>query len=413
MPSLASFLARLTQAVRRHARAWKAGLTAAALAYLVWVVDPAAIGAALGAVEVGGLLVALALVPVNVGLDAWVWRLYVRPLAPDAPPRRVLGAVLCGFALGFFTPARVGEYAGRAVYLGAGDRWAVAATIFVQRMADMAVSVGVGAAALAAALYAGVLAPSPAWWAVLAGGALLSGAQALLVVQPRLAARLLAWALPSSERVQARAAFLRQIAPRDAWAAWALSVARYGIFVAQFVLLVGAFVPGTPWRDAAWGVALTFFAKFLIPSVTLMDLGIREGAAVFFFARLGLPEAVAFNAALLVFLANVVLPSVAGVPFVWRMDRTPAQQTDGTAAQQTNGAAAQGGAGGEATDGAAADAREGTAREGTAREGTAREGTAREGTAREGTAEGEDARGTPASVAPSDPAHLPDASSRA
>jgi uncharacterized membrane protein YbhN (UPF0104 family) len=75
-------------------------------------------------------------------------------------------------------------------------------------------------------------------------------------------------------------------------------------------------------------VVLTYFVKFMVPSVTIMDLGVREGAAVFFLSVFGASPAVAFNAALLLFVINIVFPTALGIPFVWNLnlqsDRSPA-----------------------------------------------------------------------------------------
>ena len=94
------------------------------------------------------------------------------------------------------------------------------------------------------------------------------------------------------------------------------------------VFLLKAFAPGAGVVVAFWGVILTFYAKALIPPLTLMDLGIREGAAVFFLGMLGLPQAAALNAALLLMTINLLLPASFGIPFVFRL-KLPSGATAG------------------------------------------------------------------------------------
>ena len=60
-----------------------------------------------------------------------------------------------------------------------------------------------------------------------------------------------------------------------------------------------------------------------VPTVTLLDLGIREGAAVYFLGQLGYAEAAAFNAAFLLFCINLLVPAVVGLPFVFRLKLGP------------------------------------------------------------------------------------------
>jgi hypothetical protein len=59
----------------------------------------------------GPVLLALALVPVNWGLEAWKWHRLAGTWSRTFG--RSLRAVLVGLTLGFATPNRVGDYAGR------------------------------------------------------------------------------------------------------------------------------------------------------------------------------------------------------------------------------------------------------------------------------------------------------------
>jgi hypothetical protein len=72
------------------------------------------------------------------------------------------------------------------------------------------------------------------------------------------------------------------------------------------------------------GVALVFFAKSAVPSVTLGDLGVRESAAVFFLGFYGVAEAAAFNASLGLFAVNILLPALAGLALLPRLAAVPA-----------------------------------------------------------------------------------------
>lgn len=61
------------------------------------------------------LLFALALVPVNWGLEAIKWRTLLRPYWPDLAWPQVIRAVLAGISVSVATPNRIGEYGGRAL----------------------------------------------------------------------------------------------------------------------------------------------------------------------------------------------------------------------------------------------------------------------------------------------------------
>jgi uncharacterized membrane protein YbhN (UPF0104 family) len=50
-----------------------------------------------------------------------------------------------------------------------------------------------------------------------------------------------------------------------------------------------------------------------------MDIGVREGAAVALFSKFGIASAPVFSAAFMVFVINVLIPAVVGIPFVFRI----------------------------------------------------------------------------------------------
>ncbi|PSQ82043.1 MAG: hypothetical protein BRD40_03100, partial [Bacteroidetes bacterium QS_1_65_9] len=115
----------------------KAVLALGAMGYLVYLVEPSEIAEAVTGAHYGALAAAAALLLANLLLEASVWRRILTVVVPRARWRTVGGALLCGFALGLFTPARSGDLAGRALYFERGDRWAIAATVLVQRFLDM------------------------------------------------------------------------------------------------------------------------------------------------------------------------------------------------------------------------------------------------------------------------------------
>jgi uncharacterized membrane protein YbhN (UPF0104 family) len=259
---------------------------------------------------------ALALLPANVGLDAWVWGVLLRPIHGRVSFRSLLAAVLSGFAVGFFTPGRIGEYAGRTFHLQDGDGWTISASIAVQRAADMAAAVGVGVVGIGTAVSTGVVPASTTWIGLLGVGIVVSLSLTGLVLFPAAVDALGRRLAPSVDGLHRRTAFLTRLTRRDRALVGAGTLLRYGVFALQLALLARAFVPDADVAALAGAVTTTYFGAFLLPPVTLMDLGIREGAAVFFFGAWGIGGGVGLNASLLVFVLNIVLPSALGLPFL-------------------------------------------------------------------------------------------------
>lgn len=313
-------------AVPRRLYVLKLLLTAGALGALGYVVDWGAIAAAGRTARPGWALAALALLPLNVTLEAYRWHRLVVRLVPGVLFRTSLAAMLAGYPLGLLTPGRVGDYVGRALYLRALPAGASAALTFGERMATLACCLVFGLAALPFFFAANAGFATVAWAGVV--GVAAGGTAGLLVclLHPDLGRRVLGVLLPF-RRLRRALAALDRFDGADAATLLALSALRYAVFSTQFVLLVRAFDPAAPVLASYLGVALVFFAKSAVPAVTLGDLGIRESAAVFFLGAYGVAEAAAFNASLGLFAVNILLPALVGLLLLPRLRLAAAPRT--------------------------------------------------------------------------------------
>ena len=297
--------------------ALKGVLAVVAVVGLVHLVEPSEVVAAVSHADPRWFLLALALVPLNLGLEAYRWGRLVRPLVPEVRHRDVLRAVLGSHPLGLLTPGRVGDYVGRAVYLRAIPPGTSAVLTFGERMATLAACLVGGLVALGPYLRTQVE-PSPLWPAVMAIGLVAASALVALILFPHLARVVLTTLLPFEPVRRATASFAR-IPQEETVTLLLLSAVRYVVFSAQFVFLARAVAPEAAWGGLCLSVALVFFAKSAIPQVTLGDLGVREGAAVFFFGAYGVAPAAALDASLALFGLNLLLPALLGTPLLLQL----------------------------------------------------------------------------------------------
>jgi uncharacterized membrane protein YbhN (UPF0104 family) len=298
--------------------AFKSFLAVLLLGYLIYLVDFREImQSALGA-DMRFIAAALLLLPLNVLIEGSLWHRITGLVMRDRSRSASFGSLMSGHALGFFTPARIGELAGRSFYLDYHDKWSLSALVMFQRMLDMLVGVTIGLVAIV--IFVSTHAPTATlfWSLVIASGVVVVPALAYVLIRPGPAFRILSRIL-RKRRFLHPIAFLRQIQPRHISPFVALATCRYLTFVGQFVLLVFAFGASTPLAAILIGAGMTFFGKYMIPSVTIMDIGVREGSAVFFMGAIGVLNATAFNASLFLFAINLVIPAALGIPFVMRL----------------------------------------------------------------------------------------------
>jgi hypothetical protein len=299
----------------------KLALAGAALAGLGHLVAWEALGTAATQADFGWAILAVGLLPVNVGLETFRFHRLLRSAVTERPPSfaTTAVAVVGAYPLGLLTPGRLGDYAGRALYLRGTPVSTTAALTFLERTATLACCILAGTVAL------------PFWiasrevgdlWTWLVPAGLVAGTVlAALVLRPSLAERAIGAALPF-RRLRPAIAALGSLPRAEVRRLFALSALRYAVFSLQFVLLLRAFAGEAIWSPAGWlaaagGVTLVFFAKSAVPGVTLGDLGVREGAAVYFLASFG--EAAAFNASLGLFAINLLVPALVGLSLVARL----------------------------------------------------------------------------------------------
>ncbi|MBI1267700.1 MAG: hypothetical protein GC193_09765 [Cryomorphaceae bacterium] len=100
-----------------------------------------------------------------------------------------------------------------------------------------------------------------------------------------------------------------------------LSMARYGVFSSQFLCVLLAFGFDGDTTEMLFRIALVYLGSTIVPSFALAELGVRESMAVMLLPAAGIDPAVAFIATLLVWIINILLPSMAGMVLFFRSKR--------------------------------------------------------------------------------------------
>lgn len=96
-----------------------------------------------------------------------------------------------------------------------------------------------------------------------------------------------------------------------------LSLLRYLVFVAQFVLVLQLFTTSFDKMKVISAVMLTYFGKTFIPALNVFgDLGIREFSALWSFSYTSIAAPNVFLCSMLVWILNILLPMLLGVYYL-------------------------------------------------------------------------------------------------
>lgn len=291
-------------------------LALALIVYLVSAVKPEEISSALKEANYSLIILAFFLSFLNISLQYYKWKIICLEVVQEPDSSTVLTSLLYGYSAGIVTPFRIGEYVGRAlafpekkvlkvtvgtlidkffgfipvVFIGA-----VSALVFFHYYFSKSNVLVVSALVLLAVIFYVFMysAIKTNFWESL----VVKGTSKIKFLS-KYAAGLKSFKL-LKEEVSLKVAIVTLLI--------------YLTYILQYGILVAAF--SNQWHiiDYCWLGMLVFFVKAVIPPVTFGELGIREGASVYFTAKLGLTSATGFNSAIFLFLINVLLPSIPGL----------------------------------------------------------------------------------------------------
>lgn len=256
----------------------------------------------------GALAIVALLMGVNWSIEAWKWCCLVRPVQ-QLGFLRALTATIAGTSIGLITPNRVGEFAGRVLFLDPEHRVQGSFATLLGSIAQFVVTLLLGGIALTFNQYLHFSAAEPSRaWNVVVWSALLIGCSAVfLFFSPGAFARLLL-AIPWLKRFERHAHVLDTFSRSDLMRIFLLSLLRYGVFTLQFAIVL-VVIARVDALEAVMSVPVVFLLTTLVPTMAFTELGVRGSVATTFIAGddMGIMVSTA-----LIWLINLVIPAIAG-----------------------------------------------------------------------------------------------------
>lgn len=260
------------------------------------------------------IMLVLGLMFANWGLEAAKWWLLINRAEQIGYFRAVL-AVFSGATLTLFTPNRIGEYGGRFIFLKDPLRLETLQATLLGSIAQIWVTVILGMAGMV-------------WW--------LSGSSSYSAITETLMFLLLLVALVFFTylyfRLDLIVRMIGKIKPlvkyHDKWnglihfsnaelfKVLMLAALRYSVYTLQFLLLLYALdVEIAPLHGAAL-IATIFLLQSTIPTIAIIDLGVRGNLALFVFTGYTEQLNQVVAAAFCLWLINLVVPAILGYGFI-------------------------------------------------------------------------------------------------
>lgn len=262
------------------------------------------------------LSIALLLTVVNLYLQYIKWRITCRYLLEDERKGRILTSLFYGIAAGSFTPARVGEYFGRGAAFKDKPLLQISIATFIDKIFPLFMTAFFGS--LATILFAHYYYGNPpiVTASLFIIYFLLFYILIAAALNPRFWNNFLFRTIKRSKHLHKflkNFMILKEVDRFYTVEMLFFSFLFYTCFILQYAFLAAAFSAHPDFLKFIWAANLIMFVKTVIPPVSVGELGIREGASVFFITRFGDTPLVGFNASIFLFFINILLPSVIGM----------------------------------------------------------------------------------------------------
>ncbi len=269
----------------------------------------------------GLIILSLFLLVPNLLLQWHRWHYLLKLIKPDIDHKNSFASLMGGMVVGFVTPGRIGEV-GRPLFLLDIDRIQAAGLVFLDKFYSFITILVGGIWGLAFIIFYQFNYRSLILYPLLMISLIITGIGLLICLYPSGIRKILyniSLIFPNRDNLRRFITCMDNFNNKEAGIFIFLSFLLYFIYILQFCFLALAFQK-MQFSTAAASTISTIFTKTLLP-ISFADLGIREGAAVYFFVKFGIQKVTAFNSSILLFAINVFLPTCIGFIFLPRLGK--------------------------------------------------------------------------------------------
>jgi len=266
----------------------------------------------------GTLSIVFLFMLLNWFLEALKWKFLVRPIQRISTWKAVQ-SVFCGLTIAVFTPNRIGEYGGRVFFLAPRKRVFGIAAMAVGAIGQMVITNILGALAIV-------------WfvWKFMEIGFWLNQALFFIAVLFSLFFIIFFFNIHWLYRLLSSIRFLKKFRKffrifsryrkKALLKVFLFSLARFAVFTAQYCLLITLLLPGLPLFPMVMMIFILFFIQSALPSLDLLDIGVRSMTAAYFFSYLTDQEIAIMASTACVWFVNLIIPAVLGSVFVFKLN---------------------------------------------------------------------------------------------
>lgn len=262
------------------------------------------------------LSVSMVLLIPNIFLQYWKWKLTCEKLIGEKSRRKIFLSLFYGFPAAVFTPARAGEYFGRGLAFTNHHFSEIVIATAVEKIFSLLIVFVIGSIGMIYFITEyypiSFYVPLPLMVTIFVLTIIIlvfifsDKEWFFKLIAPLLRIKIFAQLSNSLSMV-------KNLDSNFVFKMIVISLLFFFCYILQFIALLAAFSHHAEYGDFFIASVVIMFAKTILSPLTLSDLGVREGASVFFLSHIGESSFTALNASLALFAVNILLPALAGL----------------------------------------------------------------------------------------------------
>ena len=270
------------------------------------------------------IVIVLFLMFLNWFLEALKWR-YMISKIEKVSIYTSLKAVFAGITVSSFTPNRVGEYGGRVFYLEKADRLKGVIITFIGSMSQLLITILFGS--ISFIILSELLFESKVLFSAISKFKLLVF---LLLFLLNVFIFYFFYNVSSfisffnlNKYINRFKQYIQTFTiynSSELTNILLFSFSRYIVFSIQFLILLNVFEIDSSTFHSMLSVMLIFLFVSIIPTIVVAEIGVRGSVAIYVFSLFTINSIGVFSSTLLLWIINLVIPSLIGIYFVFNLN---------------------------------------------------------------------------------------------
>ena len=254
----------------------------------------------------------------NWGLEAVKWKQLIQRVE-QISLWRAIESVFCGLTWAVFTPNRLGEYGGRVFFLSPKRRIIGVVAMTVGNIGQLVLTNVFGAISVCVFVHR-FIPLEPIIFAAVCGLAAMFALFFLIFYFNIKWLNGLLLSIKFTRKYKKFYSVLARYQKKELLQILLFCLARYAVFTTQYIIMFLWLIPNLSATDILMLVPILFFVQSTLPSLDLLDIGIRSVTALFFFKYVTTQNTAVVACIASIWLINIIIPAILGSYFVFKLN---------------------------------------------------------------------------------------------